>query len=306
MFPFVLGGGENLRWSSEPFDEVDSIGFFWAGRWGGWIGTNGDQRTVGASRWGCRIGRDGNVFVTSKNCLVTKGFLQILGKSRLVKYDEIHPNSCLFFLMTKPYPETFFRSGGNHPWNWVAGLRFGEKDSQGSTGVSLFGVNMTFFVNLPFISILYFGVWTLQKKTLSIQTKGHLGSRYIYIYIYIYITLTLPWIFKNLLIRKIYHRRRVDSSHLFVVTTSSWDFVVVVIITSFFFVFLLGGGFGFSPVPEICTIMRASAGNKENFGLAMLPGWPLADLKAAVRHRSRSCTVFWHWGWVLRRLKGVP
>ena len=36
---------------------------------------------------------------------------------------------------------------------------------------------------------------------------------------------------------------------------------------------------------------QTSAGNKENFGLAMLPGWPLADLKAAIRHRSRSCTV---------------
>eukprot|EP00434_Breviolum_minutum_P016068 symbB.v1.2.014161.t1/scaffold1029.1/size143119/3 len=36
---------------------------------------------------------------------------------------------------------------------------------------------------------------------------------------------------------------------------------------------------------------KDSQGNKENFGLAMLPGWPLADLKAAIRHRSRSCTV---------------
>ena len=29
--------------------------------------------------------------------------------------------------------------------------------------------------------VLYFGVWTLQKKALSNQNKGHLGSRYVYL-----------------------------------------------------------------------------------------------------------------------------
>ena len=29
--------------------------------------------------------------------------------------------------------------------------------------------------------VLYFGVWTPQKKALSIQNKGQLGSRYKYI-----------------------------------------------------------------------------------------------------------------------------
>ena len=28
--------------------------------------------------------------------------------------------------------------------------------------------------------VLYFGVWTIQKKAFSIQNNGHLGSRYIY------------------------------------------------------------------------------------------------------------------------------
>ena len=28
--------------------------------------------------------------------------------------------------------------------------------------------------------VLYFGVWTLQKKALSIQNKGHLGSRHLW------------------------------------------------------------------------------------------------------------------------------
>ena len=31
--------------------------------------------------------------------------------------------------------------------------------------------------------VLYFGVSTLQNTSLSIQNKGHLGSRYVYIYI---------------------------------------------------------------------------------------------------------------------------
>ena len=34
--------------------------------------------------------------------------------------------------------------------------------------------------------VLYFGVWTLQKKAFSNQNKGHLGSRYIIYYIYIW------------------------------------------------------------------------------------------------------------------------
>ena len=34
--------------------------------------------------------------------------------------------------------------------------------------------------------VLYFGVWTLQEKALSIQNKGHLGSRRVNRYIYIY------------------------------------------------------------------------------------------------------------------------
>ena len=33
--------------------------------------------------------------------------------------------------------------------------------------------------------VLYFGIWTLQKKAFSNQNRGHLGSRYIYIYTYI-------------------------------------------------------------------------------------------------------------------------
>ena len=32
-----------------------------------------------------------------------------------------------------------------------------------------------------YMFVLYLGDWTFQKKALSIQNKGHLGSRYIYI-----------------------------------------------------------------------------------------------------------------------------
>ena len=46
------------------------------------------------------------------------------------------------------------------------------------------GGGFTYFVLCtwnPFV--LYFWVWTLQKKALSIQNKGHLGSRYIHPYV---------------------------------------------------------------------------------------------------------------------------
>ncbi|CAL1149566.1 unnamed protein product, partial [Cladocopium goreaui] len=36
---------------------------------------------------------------------------------------------------------------------------------------------------------------------------------------------------------------------------------------------------------------KETQGKPENLGLGILPGWPLADMRAALRHRSRTCTV---------------
>ena len=48
---------------------------------------------------------------------------------------------------------------------------------------------------------------------------------------------------------------------------------------------------------QLCSPGAAGAhgfpGRSENLGLGILPGWPLADLRAALRHRSRTCTAPW-------------
>ena len=51
---------------------------------------------------------------------------------------------------------------------------------------SLTMLNLYIYIHTWNLFVLYFGVWTLQKKAFSNQNRGHLSSVCIYIYMYIF------------------------------------------------------------------------------------------------------------------------